>query len=263
MNLREIIIKTQDDLDALPNAFEEYTTIKICATEIITIRETRDNSHVEALGNSRVEALGNSRVEASGNSRVVARDNSHVEAWEDSHVEARDNSRVVALGNSHVVAWHNSHVEARDNSLVVAWDNSHVVALGNAKCIRQSDIDGTVESVLRQIGPENGQEIVVYKRVSTDFKTQEGTENETLWAVGTDLEHPAWDVSEECGDGKFHACFTPRWCDGFRDIEGDRYVAILVQTHDLHVFARPTYPQKLAFRRGKVLFECNIKGEKL
>ena len=85
----KIIIRTQEEMDALPKNFEEFTVIEIRSSEVVYVRMARENSHVEAWENS----------------RVVARENSHVVAWENSCVEAWENSRVVARENSHVVAW--------------------------------------------------------------------------------------------------------------------------------------------------------------
>src|SRR5574343_489283 len=103
--MKEIIIKTQDELDKLPDKFEKYTQIIIQGGNYcnrIIIKVARGNSSVEARGNSSVEAWGNSSVEAWGNSSVVA--------W--------GNSSVVARGNRSVVDWENSSVEAWGNSSV-------------------------------------------------------------------------------------------------------------------------------------------------
>ena len=124
--MKTIIIKTQEELDALPSNFDEFTYIEIRSekTKIIHVKVNKGNSIVEAYGNSSVEARGNSSVVARGNSIVVAREN--------SSVVARENSSVVAWENSIVVAWENSSVEARGNSIVVACGNSSVEAYGNS-----------------------------------------------------------------------------------------------------------------------------------
>jgi hypothetical protein len=138
--MKTIVIKTQEDMDVLPDAFSEYTVIEIRSCVTIAIKKARENSSVVARENSRVvareesrvEAWEDSRVEARGNSRVEARGNSRVVAWENSSVEARGNSSVVARGNSSVEARGNSSVEARENSRVVARGNSRVEARGNS-----------------------------------------------------------------------------------------------------------------------------------
>ncbi len=153
--MKIIEIKTQQELDALPDSFSEFTEIRIVGgndNNPIIIRNNIDNSRVVACNNSRVEAWDNSRVVALGNSTVVACNNSTVVAWGNSRVVAWGNSRVVAWGNSRVVArnnstveaWDNSTVEAWDNSTVEAWDNSRVVALGNSRVVARNN--STVEA---------------------------------------------------------------------------------------------------------------------
>jgi hypothetical protein len=99
--------------------------------------------------------------------------------------------------------------------------------------------------------------IILYKKVSKDFKTQEGTINETLWKIGNIVKHPNWNpLSSECGEGKFHACIKPFWCDSFRNVKGDKYIAIKVNVKDLYEWTNsPSYPQKIGFRKGKVIKE--------
>jgi hypothetical protein len=262
--------------------------------------EAWENSHVEAWGNSHVVARENSHVVARGNSHVVARGNSHVVARENSHVVARENSHVVARGNSHVVARGNSHVEAWENSHVEAWENSHVVARGNVCIWNHSNLADVVlfgfaicfalfssaktkikrksrfskivsprkSKSLAEWGEINGVElkakVIVYKRVSVDFKTQELTKNETVWTIGTTLVHSAWKPKDgECGEGKFHACPQPFFCDEFRYDTGDRYVAIEVARKDLHSWPNPEYQHKIAFRKGTVLYECDRFGNRI
>ena len=92
--MKEIIVTSQTELDALPVDFDGRIIIKF------------GTSYNRAVINRRfrysVVAWGNSSVEARGNSSVVA--------WENSSVVARGNSSVVARGNSSVEAWGNSQV---------------------------------------------------------------------------------------------------------------------------------------------------------
>ncbi len=121
--LFEITVKSQEELDAIPDDFKGRIYIQ-CATKIYVKKSYYQR--VEARENSSVVARGNSSVVARGNSSVVARENSSVEAWENSSVVAWENSSVVAWGNSSVVAWGNSSVVARENSSVEAWGNVQV-----------------------------------------------------------------------------------------------------------------------------------------
>ena len=86
--MKTIVIKTQSEIDALPNSFAEYTRIEIRSTERIYVKKAWGNSSVEACENSSVEACENSSVVACENSSVVARGNSSVVAWENSSVVA-------------------------------------------------------------------------------------------------------------------------------------------------------------------------------
>lgn len=106
--------------------------------------------------------------------------------------------------------------------------------------------------------------LTLYKRVSIDFKTQEGTPRETVWTVGEELIHPEWSpAKEECGPGKFHACSRPYFCDEFRSEKNDRYIAIEIKLEDAFAWEKnPDYPHKIAFRAGKVLYECDRFGKK-
>ncbi len=134
--LFEITVKSQEELDAIPDDFKGRIYIQ-CATKIYVKKSYYQR--VEARENSSVVARGNSSVVARGNSSVVARENSSVEAWENSSVVAWENSSVVAWENSSVVAWGNSSVVAWGNSSVVARENSSVEAWGNVQvCDRLS-----------------------------------------------------------------------------------------------------------------------------
>ncbi len=141
--LEEITVKSQEELDMIPDDFVGRIYIEFGAPWDKAVVNKRYKKRVVARGNSSVEARGNSSVEAWENSSVVARGNSSVEARENSSVEARGNSSVVARENSSVVAWENSSVEAwenssveaRGNSSVVAWENSSVEANANVQVV--------------------------------------------------------------------------------------------------------------------------------
>lgn len=108
--------------------------------------------------------------------------------------------------------------------------------------------------------------VILYKRVSHDFKTQEHTCNETLWTIGTTLNHKAWNpIDYECGSGKFHACPEPIYCDAFRSLSNDRYIAIKINIDDLYLWnsTEPSYPDKIAFKAGEVLYECDVFGDEV
>jgi hypothetical protein len=264
--MKDIIITTQAELDALPSSFDEYTRIIIqSTTSRLVVRLAR--------GNSSVEARENSSVVARGNSSVVAWGNSSVEAWENSSVVAWGNSSVVARGNSSVEAWENCVVRIFSSCL------KKVALYGFAVAIVAATITVKIEKkseychiqITKDLGwfernaVEQTPTVTLYKKVSKDFKTQEGTENETLWPIGATVEHPSWNPKNaECGGGKFHACSRPYFCDEFRNKPGDRYIAVSIKLEDLYEWKEnPDYPHKIAFRAGTVLYECDKHGKEI
>jgi hypothetical protein len=292
---KRIRIETQKEFDALPKSFKEYTYIEIYAKERIIVNIARGNSSVVARENSSVEARENSSVEARENSSVEARGNSSVEAWENSSVEAWGNSSVEAWGNSSVVAWGNSSVVAWGNSSVVARGNSSVVAWGRTSIqifspdavillfsfavaivskylkhkIKKKSKNAYIQIVKDLDWFENNaikktKNIILYKRVSKEFKTQEDTNNETLWKIGTVVTHKNWNPMQgECGEGKFHAVSRPYFADEFRNKRDDRYIAIKIALKNLYEWKNPQYPNKIAFKCGKVIAEVNKFGKKI
>ena len=262
-----IKITSQSEWDALQDQFEEWTEIQIVATAQIIIGRRLGNSSVVAWGNSSVVARDNSSVVAWGNSSVVARDN--------SSVEARDNSSVEAWGNSSVEAWDQCVTRYFSSSVslsshgqavifqYVAPDKAGMLA---GKTVIRIKTPGSTEAWLSTHGlvAQRGA-VILFKRVSAEFKTQENTANETVWTIGSTLNHSNWNpTEEECGVGKFHACPKTYFCDEFRQSKGDKYIAIKIAVKDLHVWSKnPSYPHKIAFRAGTVLYECDKKGNQI
>ena len=257
--MKEIIVNTQQEMDAIDVKFDGV--IKICGIGI------------------KVKLRYKYRVEARENSSVVAWGNSSVEAWENSSVDARGNSSVKAMEKSSVVAWGNSSVVARGNVCVRIFAEIKALSLFGFSVLFQpfdlkfkfkKEKTCRVQKFKPQkyldregISVEDGA-VILFKRVSSDFKTQESTKNETLWAIGSTVTHPSWNpTSGECGEGKFHACSRPYFCDEFRNTCGDKYIALSIKISDLYEWENPQYPHKIAFREGVVLYECDKHGRKL
>ena len=117
-----------------------------------------------------------------------------------------------------------------------------------------------------EVVKKSNKKIVVFKRVSKDFQTQEETNNETTWKPGNVLTHTDWQPEvSECGENKYHACSRPYFCDEFRhDKNDDRYIAVECLISDVFVWKdHPEYPHKISFRRCTVLYECDRFGEKV
>jgi len=272
--MKNVYCKTLQEFNDLPKSFTEFTIIHIQFSDWVSV-VARGNSRVEARENSRVEAWENSRVVALGNSRVEARENSRVEAWGNSSVEAWGNSRVEAWENSRVEAWGNSSVINQsvftDLSIMfyaVCFMAQTTKKLKRAKTatIINPNYDNTISKFieLNDVKKLNFDHVLLYKRVSVDLKTQEETNNETVWCIGKKLEVPVWSPEKECGAGKFHACSRTFFCDEFRYTKADdRYIAISVKISDLYTHKNPQYPHKIAFRKGRVLYEVDRDGKKI
>ena len=203
------------------------------------------------------------------------------EVWTDINIYCRDleinkipeNSQATLLGNSQATLWGNSgcHNQSEFSSILlhgfaVCWmikkAKSFVKHSDNAILIEPKTKTG-IEGWFENEGIVDEEKVILFKRVSFDFKTQEGKRNETSWNIGSTLEHPAWNPSkEECGEGKFHACSYPYFCDEFRDKKDDVYIAIQIEKKDLYAWQNPSYPHKIAFRKGTVLYKCDKYGKK-
>ncbi|MGH9821373.1 MAG: hypothetical protein ACRD43_14500, partial [Pyrinomonadaceae bacterium] len=192
--MKTIVIKTQAEIDALPDSFSEYTQINVESTQRIIVRKARGNSSVVAWNHSSVEAWGNSSVEAWNHSSVVARGCSTVHAQSDFVS--------VALFMCAVCFAHaNAKIKKQSKTCTVIVP---VSPKGTEGWLENNAIKAT-------------KTVIVFKRVSKDFLTQEGTHNETKWEIGSTLEHPAWNPTiSECGAGKYHFCCRPSFCDEFR-----------------------------------------------
>ena len=186
----------------------------------------------------------------------------------------------VAWGNASVVAWGNASVEAWGNALARLFSaNANIILYGFSVLfvglkLKAKVVIKSKHAHIQTYKPlgwfennavEKKSKIILYKRVSSDFKTQEGNPNETLWPIGATVDHKAWDPSHsECGEGKFHACSRPYFCDEFRSTKGDRYIAIEVALKDVYEWKNnPDYPHKIGFRKGLVLYECNRLGKEI
>jgi hypothetical protein len=205
----------------------------------------------------------------------VAWGSAHVVAWESAHVVARESVHVVARESAHVVASNEVviHNHSISSTIEIA-GYAIIMAIKVSKFLKKSKTATIINIPERQytveewfdreaVDSENGK-LIVYKRVSFDFKTQENSKNETLWAPNSMIEHPSWDpAKEECGAGKFHACSRAYFCDEFRDKATDKYIAIEVNKEDFYTWKEPSYPHKIAFRKGRVLFECDRYGKKI
>ena len=211
------------------------------------IKSSWNNQYIEAMGNStpHIEAWGNSTP--------------YIEAWENS------TPHIVAMGNSTIHG-----INLNINATLNLFGFSVGIIPFNLKL----KIKKSKQSIIQRVKPQewferNGiskkEKVILYKRVSKDFKTQENMSNETSWILGSIVEHANWNpINSECGEGKFHACSRPYFCDEFRKMTDDRYIAVQINRKDLFEWENsPSYPHKIGFRKGIVLYECDHYGNKI
>ena len=271
--MKKIIIKSQDE-------FDKIKRVNVDEEVIFESKTIQINCVLEVFGILRLTG----EIKSSWNNQyIITRESSqaHLETRGSSqaHLETRESSQahLVTRGSSQ------AHLETRDSSQahLVTWDSSQIKKLllfgfsvvsipfdfkfsfkksKNAKIQRYRFIDNFFE----REGIKKTKKVILFKRVSKDFKTQEDIPNETLWAIDSTVEHKEWKPeSDECGAGKFHAVSRPYFGDEFRSTQGDKYVAIEIKIEDLYEWKKPEYPHKIGFRAGKVLYECDRYGNKI
>ena len=190
------------------------------------------------------------------------------------YVSQIENATVHASGSATVHAWGSATVRAWDSatklygyedSVFILHNGSSMTSLTNEVTVKVINKPATLDSwISKKCVQYTSEDAIIYKRVSSDFKTQEGTKNETLWIVGCQIEVPNWTPDkEECGEGKFHACDKPWHCDEFRSNIGDKYIAIKVRREDMKFWPNGFYPNKVAFKKGFVMYECDIDGNEI
>jgi hypothetical protein len=262
--------------------FEAWGSATVRAWGSATVRAS-GSATVRAWGSATVEASGSATVRASGSATVRAWGSATVRAWGSATVRAWGSATVRAWGSATVRAWGSATVEASGSATVRGIsDGIKVTLLAFAVCFQMPGHKFSIKASktatvikpkyasnadewLENHGIDATKKVVLYKRVSQDWKTQENTANETIWEPGMTLEHPSWGPEQaECGPGKFHACDRPWRCDEFRSNRNDRYIAIEINKADLYVWpSNPSYPHKIAFRKGTVLHEVDSFGVKI
>jgi hypothetical protein len=196
-----------------------------------------------------------------------------VEARGNSSVVARENSSVVARGNSSVVAGDRTTCQVfSDESVVLLFSFAVAIVLKTLKhkiekkshhaYIQEYEILPYFE---RESIEVNEGKVILYKKVSKEFLTQENTKNETKWTIGEIITCKNYQPEiSECGEGKFHAVSRPYFGDEFRNVEGGRYIAVEIKVEDLYEWKNnPEYLHKIGFRESRVLYEVDRYGTKI
>src|SRR5581483_6468502 len=170
----------------------------------------RGSSHAELRESSHAELRESSHAVLLGSSHAVLLGSSHAELRESSHAELRESSHAVLRGSSHAELWEQStaHQKSRKapelHGQAVCFlydgyavpirksDNATIIQVVNPKSVADwLEKEGVVEA--------DGK-VVLYKRVSKNFLTQEHKPWETTWVIGEVKTHPNWNPTrEECG----------------------------------------------------------------
>ena len=140
--ITELTVKTQAELDAIPQNFKGRIYINCSPNDWIKIRHNYYYP-VVVKGNSSVvvcvyppvvnDFLDFPTVEAYDKSAIVLNGYSFVKAYDQSTVEAYDLSAVVAFDFSSVKAFDKSRVKAYDESSAVLYDDSSAKAFDKSK----------------------------------------------------------------------------------------------------------------------------------
>ena len=260
--MKEIIIKSAAEYAALPEKFETETLINI-ACDIYHLSKTPSNAYINVSGSAKINYVsGSAHINYVYDSAQI---NSVYGSAQINSVY--DSAQINYVSGSASLHLHDTTCVPMLFAFAVAWIHGKAEAKKAEKTavvIKVKYADGVKGWAQREgVGIEKGY-VTIFKRVSSDYKTQEGTRNETLWRVGSTVEHTNWSPKQkECGEGKFHACSRTFYCDEFRNADaGDKYIALRVNTRDMYAWPNADYPHKIAFRKGKVLYECDRMGNK-
>ena len=248
--MKKIIIQSQREFDKIK---------RVHADEKVSFESERIeiNCALEVFGILRLKGC----IKSSWGKHIISRDSSQVysESWGSSQVYSVswDSSTITVTNKIATLCLHAFSVALISVDLKIKIKKSKTAIVQRHK---------PINCWFERNGVRKSKKIILYKRVSEDFKTQENTKNETLWDIGTTVSHPNWNPAEnECGEGKFHACSRAYFCDEFRGKAKDRYIAISVKIEDTYEWGEtpPQYPHKIGFREGYVLYECNRYGDKI
>ena len=269
--MNKIPITNQEEFDKLPDNFKDYTEIYIIG-ELKEVKRELGNCRLYVSDSAKIDYVyGSAKIDCvNGSAKIGA-------VYGSAKIDnVSDSAKIDCVYGSAKIdnVYGTGSVNIYNESSVLLFGFA-VAWLFNekAKGIKK-DKNSTIinvkyksnEDFFFQNNPIDYSKptVILYKRVSKDYKTQENTQNETLWLPGTSVEHKNWSpTGSECGEGKFHACARPIFCNQYRSREGDKYVAIKVSKKDLFAWKNPNHPRKIAFRKGKVIYECDEEGNKI
>jgi hypothetical protein len=243
--------------------------------------ELRENASAELRGNASATLWGNARAELWGNARAELWGNASATLWENASATLRGNASAELRGNASAELWENARAELRGNARATLRGNARATLRGNARaeawnyssCILLSPTAKAEGNILdlskfpltpkewldRYHIPIKSTFVVLYKATNDTFETRNGIK----YIPGTDVIAPDWeDINIECGNG-LHFCPRPSACKQFNE-NPFHFVACKIAIKDIRVYqGAPNYPDKIRAQKCKVLYECDIDGNKI
>lgn len=187
----------------------------------------------------------------------------------DVRIEVHDSATVTASDSATVYAYGSATVYARDRATVTASGSATVTASRFVTILRRSPrsrvTGGQVPDLSTPLGwceytgaaEASPGTRILYKGLDAEFRSGYGT----VYLPGTEIVAPDWDGgAEECGGG-FHFCAHPAATLQF--VEAVKFVACEVALADMAAHEFPQYPNKIKARACRVLYECDVHGERI
>ena len=223
--LEEITVKSQEELDMIPDGFKGRIYIEFGIRLNRAVLTRTFPRRVVALGNASVEALGNASVEALENASVVALENASVEALENASVVVRDNASVEAGGNVQVVEGsERARIQISGNARIVYYPkkiedfmNFYGIKHDKKTAIFYKAVH-RVPNTCRDTNMQDGSEI---KRVLPDYRYVSDHDDNFEYFMGEVIqEHCDQDVTKDCSYGIHisHMNWALRFGGGWKDL---------------------------------------------
>lgn len=218
-------------------------------TILVTTQAEMDAAIVRQEGDPLV------RIEVCGSVNVYIYDSATVYVY--------DSARVTASGSASVYAFDSASVYASDSATVSASGfvtvlrlSPNVVVLTGGRIPDFSTPLGWCEYA--GAAEASAETRILYKGLDSEFRSAHGT----VYLPGTEVVAPDWDDGEaECGGG-LHFCASAAATLQFAD-DAAKFVACEVALADMAAHEFPRYPSKIKARAARVLYECDVHGERV
>ena len=142
--MKEIIVHTQEELDAIPKNCVDKIIIKSKNEIVVSNRyfysvKVCGLANIKACNSANVVAYDSANVVAYGLANVVAYDSANVVAYDSVSVNAYNFASVTAYKLASVAAYDFASVVAYGSANVVAYDSANVTAYGNCQVLNMDD----------------------------------------------------------------------------------------------------------------------------